>query len=32
MSYENKVESHYLVQIAEKGLDKESTMPVQFFC
>ena len=30
MSYENKVESHYLVQIAEKGLDKESTMPDHF--
>lgn len=30
MSYENKVKSHYLGQVAEKGLDKESTMPDHF--
>lgn len=30
MSYEEKVKSHYLGQVSEKGLDYESTMPDHF--
>lgn len=30
MSYEEKVKSHYLGQVSEKGLDYESTMPDQY--